>query len=131
VLPELASGGPVLAEPGDEMHWIYWFGSRSLLAVHELSYRYLQVLIECRAVTKENQRKRLCPLFVCVAHDGYFQCPVEAFHEPIIHGEVDGRLRQLNATHPVQGLEKLGFKETSLVGGDGLGTTEGGYPAGQ
>jgi hypothetical protein len=43
---------------------------------------------------------------------------------------VSGCLRELNATHPGQGLEKLGVKLTSLVGGDGLRAAKAGYPAG-
>jgi hypothetical protein len=41
------------------------------------------------------------------------------------------RPQELNATQLCQGLEKLRFELTSLVGGDGLRATEEGYPAGQ
>jgi hypothetical protein len=44
---------------------------------------------------------------------------------------VGGRLRELNATHPGQGLENLGFKLASLGGGDGRRATEADYPAGE
>jgi hypothetical protein len=40
---------------------------------------------------------------------------------------VGGRPRELNAAHPCQGLEKVGFELTSLVGGDGLRATEAGW----
>jgi hypothetical protein len=57
--------------------------------------------------------------------------PVEALHYPVNRGVVGGRQRELNAAHPCQGLENLGFELTSLVGGDGLGATDSGYAAGQ
>jgi hypothetical protein len=91
----------------------------------------MQVLVECRADSEDNQGKRLCSLLVRVAHDGCLQCPVKAFHEPVSRGVVGGRPRELNATHPGHRLEKLGFKLTSLVGGDGVRATEVEYPAGQ
>jgi hypothetical protein len=56
---------------------------------------------------------------------------MEAPHESISRGVVDSRLQELNATQPGHGLEKLRFKLTALVGGDGLRTTEAGYPAGE
>jgi hypothetical protein len=70
-------------------------------------------------------------VLVRVADDGCFQRPVEAFHESFNSGVVGGRPREMNATQPGQGVEKLRFKLTSLVSGDGLRTTEAGYPAGQ
>jgi hypothetical protein len=63
---------------------------------------------------------------VRVADDGCLQCPVETFHEFVSRGVVGGGPRDLNATHPGQGLEKLGFNLTSLVGGGGLRATEAG-----
>jgi hypothetical protein len=86
---------------------------------------------ECRVDSEENQGKRLCPLLVRVAYYGYPQCPVEAFHKYVSRGMVGGRPRELNATQPGQGLEKLRFELTFLVGGDGLWATEAEYPASQ
>jgi hypothetical protein len=43
---------------------------------------------------------------------------------------VGGRPRELNATQPSPGLEKVGFELTSLVGGDGLRATEAGLVGG-
>jgi hypothetical protein len=71
------------------------------------------------------------PLLIRVSHDDCFQCPVETFHEPVSRGVLGGRPRELNATLPGQGLEKLRFKLTSLVGVDCLLATEAGYPAGK
>jgi hypothetical protein len=79
----------------------------------------------------EDQGNRLCPLLVCVAHDGYRQCLVEAFYEAVSRGVVGSYPRELNATQPGWGLEELRFKLTFLVGDDGLCATEAGYPAGQ
>jgi hypothetical protein len=89
------------------------------------------MLFERRVDSEKNQSKRLCPLLVRVAHDGCLQCLVEAFYESVSGRIVSGRLRELNATHPSQGLEKLRVKLTSLVGCDGLWATEAGYRAGQ
>jgi hypothetical protein len=44
---------------------------------------------------------------------------------------VGGHPRKLNATHPGEGLKKLRFKLTSLLGGGGLRATEAGYPSDQ
>jgi hypothetical protein len=82
---------------------------------------------ECRADSEENQGKRLRSLLVHMTHDGCLQYLVEAFHESISRGVVGGCLRELNTTQPGQELEKLRFKLTSLVGGDGLRATEEGY----
>jgi hypothetical protein len=62
-----------------------------------------------------------------MAHDGCLQSPVEAFHKSVGRGVVGGHPEELNATQTGQGLEKLRFKLTSLVGGDGLQATEDGY----
>jgi hypothetical protein len=66
-----------------------------------------------------------------ISHDGCLNLLVEALYYPVNRGVVGGRPRELNAAHPCQGLENLGFELTSLAGGDGLGATEAGYSAGQ
>jgi hypothetical protein len=90
----------------------------------------------CRSFLKAVQiprriREAPCPLLVCVAHDDCLQCSVEAFHESVSRGVMGSLPQELNATQLSQRLEKLRFEVTSLVGGDGLWTTEAGYPAGQ
>jgi hypothetical protein len=54
-----------------------------------------------------------------MAHDGCLQRSVET-----LHGMVGGRPQELNTTQLGQGLEELRFELASLVGGDGLWTTE-------
>jgi hypothetical protein len=68
-------------------------------------------------------------VLVRVAYDECLQCPLEAFHESVSRGVVGGCSRDLNSKQSGQGLEKLRFELTSLVGGDGLWTTEAGYLA--
>jgi hypothetical protein len=63
-------------------------------------------------------------MLVCMAHDGGLQGPVESFHESFGCGMISGCPRKLNATKLGQGVKELGFKLTSLLGGDGLWVTE-------
>jgi hypothetical protein len=51
---------------------------------------------------------------------------VEAFHESVDCGMVDGCPGKLNSTQFGQGVEDLWLKRTSLVDGDGLRATEAG-----
>jgi hypothetical protein len=91
----------------------------------------LQVCFERCTDSEENQGTRLCPLFICVAHDGCLQRPVNAFHETIGCWMVGGSPGKLNSSHFGQRVEELQLELTSLVGGDGLWATEAGYPAGK
>jgi hypothetical protein len=59
------------------------------------------------ADAEENQKKRLCPLLVCVTHDGCLLRPVEAFHESVDCGMVGGCPGKLSYTHSGQGMEQL------------------------
>jgi hypothetical protein len=59
-----------------------------------------------------------------MAHDGCLQRSVEMLHESVSRGMVGGRPRELNTTQFGQGLEELRFEMPSLIGGDGLRTTE-------
>jgi hypothetical protein len=70
-----------------------------------------------RADTQENQGKRLFPLLVGVAHCGCFQCPVEAFDEPVGWKMVGGRPGQLSSTQFSQGVKEMRLELTSLVPG--------------
>jgi hypothetical protein len=73
----------------------------------ELCYRRLQIRFKRGVGSEENQGKHLSPLLVCVAHDDFLQCPVEASHKSVDCRVMSGCAQNLNPTKFGHGIGEL------------------------
>jgi hypothetical protein len=98
-------------------------------SVNEFCCGCLQVFFVGSTYAKEDEWERVCPLVICVTHDGSFHGSMQAFHKIVGSRVMRGCSAEVNATNLCKVVEELGFELASLVGGDGLWATKTGNPS--